>query len=398
VAAAGTIAIEELLAAIDAGEPLLLLDVRNESDFATWRITGRRNVETLHVPYFRFLDDADADAIVAALPRDVPLVTVCAHGGSSALVTELLHEHGIAACNLDGGMAAYGAFLSPVRVATPGTKLEIWQLQRRARGCLSYVIRAGAAAVVVDPSRHVERYEAFVAACGARIELVVDTHLHADHVSGGATLAARNRAPYFVGDSEGAGLDAVLANQTAATAIELDGERIWLRGGDASPIELRLLATPGHTPEGHALLIAEGWLLSGDTILVHGVGRPDLGTHALEWGGELHHTITEHLAWLPDATVVLPAHAADAADAGPDGLIATTLGAVRRTPELSLPSAEAFARTVAASLTPPPAAYADIAAHNRDRGPIPHELADRWELGANQCAARPSALATKETS
>lgn len=382
------IAVEELLAAIDAGDRLLLLDVRNEHEFAAWRIEGRRPVPTRNVPYFRFLEESDA--IVPELPSDMPIVAVCAHGGSSALVTGMLREHGIAARNLDGGMAAWGAFLSPVRVAIPqaDASLEIWQLQRRARGCLSYVVVSGGVALVVDPSRHVERYERFVASRGARIELVVDTHLHADHVSGGAALAARNRASYFVGDGGGW--------PVAGPVAGLPADGFVLRGAGTPPIELRIVPTPGHTPEGHSVLVGGRWLLSGDTVLVHGVGRPDLGAHALAWGRELHRTLERRLAWLPDETLVLPAHTAGSDDYGPDGIVATTLGAVRRAPELTLPSADAFARAIAASVAPAPASYARIAQQNRSLQTIPPELADEWELGPNQCAARPAGLAARE--
>jgi glyoxylase-like metal-dependent hydrolase (beta-lactamase superfamily II)/rhodanese-related sulfurtransferase len=382
--------VTELLAAIDAGERLLLLDVRNERDFAAWRIGGRREPDALNVPYFRFLEEADA--IVPRLPRGVPLVTVCAHGGSSALVSALLREHGIVARNLVGGMAAYGAHLSPVRVPTPVAerRFEIWQVQRVARGCLSYVVVSGGAAVVVDPSRHVERYEAFVAARNARIELVIDTHVHADHVSGGATLAARNRAAYFVGVADGWPIGGAVAALPA-------GGSFWLRRDDAPPLELRMIATPGHTPEGHAVLVAGRWLLSGDTLLVDGVGRPDLGAHALEWGRDLYRTITQRLAWLPDETVVLPAHTAAPPDVGAHDVIATSLGEVRGLPELTLPSADTFARAIAALVGPAPEAYAQIVVRNRDPEPIPPELADEWELGPNQCAARPGAAAAPET-
>jgi glyoxylase-like metal-dependent hydrolase (beta-lactamase superfamily II)/rhodanese-related sulfurtransferase len=381
------IGVEALLDAIDAGERLLLLDVRNERDFAAWRVEGRRPIETRNGPYFRFLEESDA--LVAALPRDVPIVALCAHGGSSALVTDVLRERGFAARNLDGGMAAYGAHLSAVRVPTADAvaSLEIWQLQRRGRGCLSYVVVSGGAAVVVDPSRHVERYEDFVASRGARIDLVIDTHVHADHVSGGRVLAARNGAPYFVGSG---------GRPISGPVAELPSDGFVLRGAGVPAVELRVLATPGHTPEGHGVLVAGRWLLSGDTVLAHGVGRPDLGAHALEWARELYRTLQRRLAWLPDDTIVLAGHAAGRDDYGPDGVVATSLGAVRRAPELALPSADAFARAVAASVGPAPATYARIVQQNRAPHAVPHDVADEWEIGPNQCAAQATPAVTME--
>ena len=92
--------VAQLLHAIDAGEPLLLLDVRNEHDYASWRIEGRRPVETLHVPYFVFLEDETA--FLGRLPRDRTIVAVCAQGGSSEMVAEMLRAQDIPAENLVG--------------------------------------------------------------------------------------------------------------------------------------------------------------------------------------------------------------------------------------------------------------------------------------------------------
>src|SRR5215467_3800697 len=87
-AAPGTPSIDvgELLARVDAGEPLLLLDVRNDDEFETWRVEGRRPAETVHVPYFDFIEDADGAA--SRLPRGRKIVVMCAQGGSSAMVVE----------------------------------------------------------------------------------------------------------------------------------------------------------------------------------------------------------------------------------------------------------------------------------------------------------------------
>jgi len=75
-----SITVGELLSRVDAGEPLLLLDVRNDEEFETWRFEGRRPLETTHLPYFDFIEDADG--CIARLPRDREIVVLCAQGGS----------------------------------------------------------------------------------------------------------------------------------------------------------------------------------------------------------------------------------------------------------------------------------------------------------------------------
>lgn len=361
---AAALHVADLLAALDAGEPLLLLDVRNEREFAAWRVEGSLPVETLNVPYFSFLEEPDP--ILARLPRDRPIVAVCAQGGSSAMVVELLRGAGLEAWNLEGGMAAYADHLEPARVRLgcgDALRLEVWQVRRRARGCLSYVVRVGTRAAVVDPSRHVAWYEGFVERLGARIALVLDTHVHADHLSGGRALAKRSRAPYAVGAGDDLPTDLCEA------------------------LALRALATPGHTPEGRSLVCGSTCLLSGDTLLVDGVGRPDLGGEALAWGRELHRTLHVRLAALDDDLLVLPAHSAGNTETDSDGIVGRTLGALRRLPELRLEPADAFATAVAARVVPAPPSYACIARANREGTSVPDDVAAAWETGPNHCAA-----------
>jgi len=153
-----SITVSELLSRADAGEPLLLLDVRNDEEFEAWRLEGRRPIETVHIPYFDFIEDPAA--CFPRLPRERDIVAVCAQGGSSVMVVETLREAGIAARSLVGGMVAYGEYLQPVTVTVDeaGATWELWPVNRRGKGCLSYVIRAGREAIVVDPSRAVAWY------------------------------------------------------------------------------------------------------------------------------------------------------------------------------------------------------------------------------------------------
>jgi glyoxylase-like metal-dependent hydrolase (beta-lactamase superfamily II)/rhodanese-related sulfurtransferase len=350
--------IAELLRAVDAGAPLLLLDLRNADEVAAWRVEGRRPIATLHVPYFDFVEDPDA--AIARVPRGRDVVAICAKGGSSAMVVDLLREAGVPARNVAGGMVAYGEHLEPVRVAAP---YALWQVNRRGKGCLSYVLVAGGEALVVDPSRDVAWYERFVAAQGARVVAVVDTHVHADHLSGAAALAARSGVAY-----------APPVDAPAGGTI---------RVGD---VVVEIVATPGHTPGSTAYRIG-GHLLSGDTLFVRGVGRPDLGDRAEEWARALHRTLHGAIAALPGDTVVLPAHAAGVEDIGPDGVVGVTLAVLRAMPELGLASEDAFVAAITARVAPPPAAYADIVRANLGLVAVAPETATEWELGRNECAS-----------
>jgi glyoxylase-like metal-dependent hydrolase (beta-lactamase superfamily II) len=375
------VTVAELLPRLDRGERLLLLDVRNDDEFGRWRVEARRAVETVHLPYFEFIEEPEAS--IARVPRGREVVVLCAHGDSSEMVAEMLLAAGIPSANVTGGMVAYGSHLEPARVAparssAPG--LEIWQVNRRGRACLSYVVMAGGEAVVVDPSRHVEWYVDFAEARGARIVRVLDTHVHADHVSGGPALARQLGVPYFVAAGEGFDL------RQPVTPLA-DADRIRVGGGKGMNLEVRVLATPGHTPGSTSYLVDGSYLLSGDTLFVGGVGRPDLGGRAVEWGRALFDTLKRTLAGLSPDTVVLPAHYGGTADIGTDGVVSRRLGELRRSvAELRIDSAEAFVAALRGAVHDPPRAYAEIVKVNLGADASPDQMSE-WELGKNACAS-----------
>jgi glyoxylase-like metal-dependent hydrolase (beta-lactamase superfamily II)/rhodanese-related sulfurtransferase len=360
-----------------------VLDVRNEEEFEAWRLEGRRPIETVHIPYFDFIEDSAG--CVDRLPKKREIVVLCAQGGSSAMVVDTLREAGVESRNLAGGMVAYGEYLQPVRVPTDGAGVEtweMWQVNRRGKGCLSHVVRSGREAIVVDPSRDVSWYAEFVHRLGAVIVRVLDTHVHADHVSGGPALAARAGAPYFVSAGEGFEL-----RQSVEPLA--DGQELRLGGEGGVTVQVRIMATPGHTPGSSSYLIGRRHLLTGDTLFVKSVGRPDLGGHVVEWGRSLFRTLKERLATLPDETVVLPAHFAGLDEIAQDGVVAAPLGLLRRTvPELQITEEEEFVAAMRALVKPPPAAYGEIIRVNLGLATVEPEKATEWELGKNRCAAR----------
>jgi rhodanese-related sulfurtransferase len=168
-----SVTVAELLSRADAGEPLLLLDVRNDEEWQAWRLEGRRPIETVHIPYFDFIEDPAA--CVARFPRQRDIVAVCAQGGSSVMVVDTLRESGHRSPKPDRRNGAYGGICSPseCRSMRPAL-LGAVQVNRRGKGCLSYVIRAGREACR-DPSRDVAWYEEFVRGLGAGIVRVLDT-------------------------------------------------------------------------------------------------------------------------------------------------------------------------------------------------------------------------------
>lgn len=375
-----TISVDRLLEKADAGEDFLLLDVRNDDEYEAWKVEGRCNIATLHIPYFDFIEDPE---IVGQVPSDKSEVLVlCAKGGSSEFVADLLREAGVRAKNVAGGMEAYGDFLQTVRLSLAPEEtatFEIWQLNRRGKGCLSYVVHSGDEAVVFDASRHVDEYKRFAQTLGARIVAVFDTHVHADHLSGGPELARSSGASYFV---------------SAGNAEEVrfpvkgfkDGEEITIGGNTG--VTIRFIATPGHTPGSTSFLIGRNLLLTGDTIFVSGIGRPDLGGRVEEWSRTLYQTLHEKIRTLPDDVVILPAHYSSISEAGEDGVVAGRLGDIRATARgFQIRTEEEFVEAMTAAVTPPPPIYSRIFQTNLGAAHVEPQEATEWELGKNKCAA-----------
>ncbi len=176
-------------------------------------------------------------------------------------------------------------------------------------GCLaqaSYLIGDAGEAAVVDPRRDVDEYVEEAKRQGLSIRHVIETHLHADFVSGHRELAARTGAKIYFGAKAGARLDHVAVRE---------GDEIGM--GD---VVLRFLETPGHTPESVSIVVIDrstsqepAAVLTGDTLFIGDVGRPDLlGAlmSAEELAGLLYDSLHEKLLTLPDATRVYPAHGA----------------------------------------------------------------------------------------
>ncbi|HEX8181469.1 MAG TPA: MBL fold metallo-hydrolase [Pyrinomonadaceae bacterium] len=171
----------------------------------------------------------------------------------------------------------------------------------------SYLIGADDEAAVVDPQRDVEQYIAEATARGFKIKYVIETHLHADFVSGHRELAARTGAEVVFGAQAGAGIP--------HRAVK-DGDE--LRVGR---VLLRIMETPGHTPEGISLLVIDPTIsdkpqkvLTGDTLFIGDVGRPDLaggrGYTSEMMAGMLYNSLHDKLLKLDDAVEVYPAHGA----------------------------------------------------------------------------------------
>ena len=247
-------------------------------------------------------------------------------------------------------------------------------------GCLShasYLIadEASGRAVVVDPQRDVDEYVEDAASHGLTIERVIETHIHADFVSGHLELADRTGATIWYG--EGAETDFPIGHLRPHDRVSL---------GD---VEIEVRATPGHTPESISLVVYEHahdsdpyGVLTGDTLFIGDVGRPDLlsaaGVGADDLARSLYRSLREQLMTLPDGTRVYPAHGAGSA-CGKNLSTETvsTIGEQRRANyALAAMTEDEFVAIVTEGQSAAPAYFPYSAHRNRER----HQLLGEHEV------------------
>jgi glyoxylase-like metal-dependent hydrolase (beta-lactamase superfamily II) len=194
-------------------------------------------------------------------------------------------------------------------------------------GCAAYLFGCGTlgkCAVVDAHDEDVEAYATFAASKGMRITHVIDTHVHADHRSGGPALAARTGAAYCLHESADVALSFTPLRD--GQEVELGNTRVEVRH------------TPGHTPESVSLVVrdlrrgTDPWfVLTGDTLFIGAVGRPDLPGQAKQNAEQLYESIHQKLLTLPDDVEVFPAHfAGSACGAGMSGKPSSTIAFEKR--------------------------------------------------------------------
>jgi glyoxylase-like metal-dependent hydrolase (beta-lactamase superfamily II) len=355
-------------------EHLFILDVRNESDFNDWKIEGE-NFEYLNIPYFELIEGVDG--IVDQLPKHKEVIVVCAKGGSAQFVAEQLVEAGFDnVYTLRGGMKAWSEHLQKIKVYED-ENMKVYQFIRVGKGCLSYMVLSGKEALVVDPSRFINVYEDVANDEGVKITHIVDSHLHADHISGGKELAERTGATYYLMKSEGAVFD--FAPLEEHHTIEFENVNL----------EVLAVKTPGHTPGSVSFFVNHQLLFSGDTIFVGGLGRPDLGGKVAEWAADLYETVYEKVASIADDVIVLPAHYANLdEEINQEGFIGDSLGNIRARNDMmqNKQKDEFIKQVVAGANTETPPNFEDIVAINRGHVKVDLEKQQELEIGPNRCA------------
>lgn len=366
---AGVISAEELKKRLDANQVDFLFDLRNENEFKSWRIEGRTEFQALNIPQEEFVGEEERH--LAKFPKGKEVVAVCAHGDSSKYAAGLLKGFGISVVSLQGGMDIWSGFYETHKLANDPS---IYQIFRVARGCLAYLIVSQGMAVVIDAARHVDRIENLAASQNVRINRVFDTHLHADHISGGRELAEKSGAAYSLHPAD--------ADGARYPYIPVTDHQSFTFGAST----INVIHSPGHTPGSTSFLLNKRYLFTGDTIMKTGIGRPDLGGKAREWAALLYDTLFRRFKGLDDEIIVLPSHAASVREQDAGGTIMTTMGRARKELDLyQIRDEAAFIQHIEANLLENPERYQDIRKVNLGTALFDEAGQKELEIGKNVC-------------
>jgi glyoxylase-like metal-dependent hydrolase (beta-lactamase superfamily II) len=368
---------DELARRLDAGEPVQVLDVRAPDQVAENRLMFGAALR------FQALPNSQLFALpsLAALGLDPaqPVAVVCGHGNSSQQTATFLRDRGFEAYSVAGGMARWETTYVVRRLAATRSIEHVVQLDRVGKGCLSYVLGSDGDAVVVDPGRHLDRYERALADLRATPVAVIDTHVHADYLSGAGGAAQRWGVPYFLHPDDARSPYDDTPGRVAFRPL-IDGDHVAF--GRAL---LRAEHVPGHTLGSLTLIADDTLALTGDFVFVASIGRPDLGGKAAEWARHLWHSVERaRRRWRGDL-VVLPAHYASETERRADRVVAARFDVVTATNEpMRIQHEDAFLAWIRARETPFPEAYRTIKLANL--GLVTDVDGDLLEFGRNQCA------------
>jgi glyoxylase-like metal-dependent hydrolase (beta-lactamase superfamily II)/rhodanese-related sulfurtransferase len=351
---------------LETGKEVSILDIRPIEERTEWFIPGSI--------YFNAYDKLKANNPNALqglhLDKTIPIVTICAGGKTSLIAAEQLKEQGFEAYSLQGGMKEWSLSWNTAKLSF--LDFEVIQFRRTGKGCLSYIITSNNEAIAVDASLPVEAYQEFLSSEKLTLKHVIETHIHADHLSRSKQLAEKNSVP----------LSLPIPNKLSFKFEPITGTTVF----NAGNIKIKAIQTPGHTVESTSYLINDKVLLTGDTLFINGVGRPDLKANNDEakLKSKMLYQSLQKLLLLDENIIVMPAHTSQPIDF--DNIpIQTTISNIKKNVAMLQLKEEEFINTILQRIPPTPANYLSIV-ENNIKGDFSDINPVDLEAGANRCA------------
>jgi glyoxylase-like metal-dependent hydrolase (beta-lactamase superfamily II)/rhodanese-related sulfurtransferase len=312
---------DDLKKRIDKGEDIFILDVRTPEEHKSWKVSYDRYKDSSVIP-IDALSSADS---LKQIPKDKEIVTFCGHGNRSMAAAKMLSELGYNAKSIVGGLDGWNSVYDIASISDMDSFGRIWQIRRLSKGCMSYMVASinDKSAIVIDATCEIDKaISKILNENDLHVTKVIDTHMHADHLSGATRLAKKYGAEVYISSLEG------YNTKNGGNGLNIktisDGDTIQV--GDW--LVLEAIHTPGHTNGSMSFRVQNSinkttinssnnidkdnnhnnYLFTGDTLFVDGIGRPDLHKKAEEFTRNLFNTYHQKILNLPDETLILPAH------------------------------------------------------------------------------------------
>ncbi len=358
-------------------ETFLVLDVRNDEEFGRFKVEGPYPFEMINVPYMEFIEH-EAES-VSKVPKGKRVRIVCAKEGSAKYVGEILKNNDFDdVAYMLKGIPAWGNLLAPICIYR-GNGYELHQFRRPGKASCSYGLVSGKEMMLFDPAKNIDQYQAFADERRCVITKTFETHRQADYISGSKSLNQATGAEIVAPqpDFEGARFGYTPAKDGDTYAFSNGGPKV------------RAIHTPGHTPGSTSYLIDDQYLVTGDTVFILSIGRPDLGGMAEEWSRMLFKTMTEIILPMDDATMILPGHYMDWKEANQDLAFVAPLGEIKKKNAdiYQIKNEVDFFDFIKRNMRPQPEEYAKIREINAGLAEVDEVQQDIMDLGKNECAA-----------
>jgi glyoxylase-like metal-dependent hydrolase (beta-lactamase superfamily II)/rhodanese-related sulfurtransferase len=392
---------EDLKKKIDKGEEIFILDVRNPEEHKSWKVSYDKYQDSSVIP----IDALSSPDALKQIPKDKEIVTFCGHGIRSMGAAKILAGMGYNVKSIEGGLDGWNSVYDIAAINDSTSPVRIWQIRRVSKGCMGYMIATASdkKAIVIDATCEIDNaISKIVNENDFKITKIIDTHMHADHLSGATRLAKKYAADLYISSLEGYEL---INRGDEGSSLNIksirDGDKIEV--GDETVLEA--IHTPGHTNGSISLKVQinekskirdkgnnidknnkRNYLFTGDTLFIDGVGRPDLHNKAEEFTRNLFNSYHQKILNLPDETLILPAHFSGSFSH--EKPISDTIGLIKQKMNLLSASQQEFVKFVTASIPPQPMNYEKIISINKNM--IPCDKVEQIDIegGPNSCGIK----------
>ncbi len=346
---------------IDGNEKFVLVDVREPQEYEEWNIDN-----SINIPLSQISEK------ISEISENKKIITVCTSGNRSTIAKYILSSHGLESSTLTGGMDSWSTSFEKgeINVETKDGHINITQVRRIGKGCMSYIVSSENESIVIDPVYPIEEYIKIAQDKNTLIVAVYDTHQHADHISAAKKLADTVNATLHLSGYESYDIQ-------SSKVFHEDSQKF----GTTS---LNVIHTPGHTLGSLSFLVAGKFLFSGDTIFVDSVGRPDLRDNGKEYAEILYHTIHKKIMTLNDDVMILPTHFEKPSPSG--SMITVSVSKAKKIIDILKKSNDEFVETIGNISIPTPPNYQKIIEYNKTSMDKPQEELMALEYGPNRCA------------